>query len=147
LCVEGTCAECSADADCSFDKGCHSGRCETPCKTDLHCALFEACQAGECIYVGCRSDRECSLIPDLESLGFSAGLDRRLLRCNTNDDDIGECLIPCQTDAQCPATEVCSGGRCQYIGCETSAECKTIVGVHDQVASDEQPWIPSVECR
>jgi hypothetical protein len=147
LCVDGACSECGADVDCSFDKRCHAGRCETPCTNDLHCPLFEACQAGECIYVGCRSDRECSLIPDLESLGFSPGLDRRLLRCNTDEEGVGECLIPCQTDAQCPSTEVCSGGRCQYIGCETASECKTIIGVHDQVASDDQPWVPSVECR
>jgi hypothetical protein len=147
LCVGGSCVECAESVDCSFDKRCISGRCETPCTNDLHCALFEACQAGECIYVGCRSDRECSLIPDLESLGLSSGLDRRLLRCNTDEDGVGQCLIPCQTDAQCPPTEVCFGGRCEYIGCETAAECKTIVGLHDQVASDDQPWVPSVECR
>jgi len=83
---------------------------------------------------------------DVEALGLSPGLDRRLLRCDTQDG-IGHCLIPCQTDAQCPTSEVCSGGVCEYIGCETSAECKTIAGLHDQVASDDQPWIPSVECR
>jgi hypothetical protein len=147
LCVGGTCVECAESADCSFDKRCIAGRCETPCKSDLHCALFEACHAGECIYVGCRSDRECALIPDLESLGFSSGLDRRLLRCNTDENGVGECLIPCQTDAQCPPTEVCSGGRCRYIGCETDAECKTVAGLHHQVASDDQPWVPSIECR
>jgi hypothetical protein len=146
LCVDGTCVECTASVDCSFDKVCLSGKCETPCKSDLQCALFEACQAGECLYVGCRSDRECSLIPDLEALGLSANLDRRLLRCNT-EDGIGRCLIPCQTDAQCLPTEVCTGGLCEYIGCESTAECKSIVGLHDQVATDDQPWIPTVECR
>lgn len=146
LCVEGACVECAASVDCSFGKLCLSGRCETPCQSDSHCALFEACQAGECIYVGCRSDRECTLIPDLEALGLGAGLDRRLLRCHT-DEGIGRCLVPCQTDAQCPPTEVCSGGLCEYIGCETAAECKAIVGLHDQVSSDDQPWIPAVECR
>lgn len=147
LCVDGTCAECADALDCSFDKVCREGRCETPCQSDFHCGLFEACHAGECLYVGCRSDRECSLIPSLESIGFSPGIDRRLLRCNTNEEGIGECLIPCQTDAQCPPTEVCSGGRCQYIGCESDAECKTILKVHNQFASSERPWVSRVECR
>ncbi|HVJ22112.1 MAG TPA: hypothetical protein VM686_42190 [Polyangiaceae bacterium] len=146
LCVDGTCVECTTSIDCSFDKICLEGKCETQCESDLQCALFEACQAGECIYVGCRSDRECQLIPEVQALGLSANLDTRLLRCHT-EDGVGRCLIPCQTDAQCPPTEVCSHGLCEYIGCETSAECKTIVGLHDQVASDEQPWIPKVECR
>lgn len=146
LCVEKTCVECAESADCSFGKVCREGSCETPCENDANCPLFEACQAGECIHVGCRSDRECTLLPDVNALELPAGFDPRLLRCHT-EAGIGRCLIPCQTDAQCAATETCSGGLCKYIGCETNEECKTIIGVHDQVASDTQPWIPSVECR
>lgn len=146
LCVDGSCVECSASTDCSFDKICLDGSCETRCQNDSQCALFEACQAGECLYVGCRSDRECTLIPDPRTLGFSAGIDTRLLRCNT-EKGVGRCVVPCQTDSQCKPTEVCSGGLCQYIGCETSQECATILGVHGQVTSDAQPWVPSVECR
>ncbi len=145
LCDDGTCVECTTSTDCSFDKICLEGRCETPCENDSHCPLFEACQAGECIYVGCRSDRECTLIPGVELLGVS-GVDPRLLRCNT-ERGVGKCIVPCQTDAQCPPTEVCSGGVCEYIGCETEAECKTIVGLHDQGSSDAAPWVPTVECR
>lgn len=146
VCVDGTCAECANSVDCSFDKLCLAGSCETPCRQDSQCGLFEACQAGECIYVGCRSNRECALLPDLNAAGLPSGVDPRQLRCHT-DAGIGRCLIPCQTDSQCATTEVCSGGLCQYIGCEDSAECKTIVGLHDQVASDEHPWLASVECR
>lgn len=145
-CVDGTCAECTSERDCSFDKTCIDGRCETRCENDTHCPLFEACHAGECVYVGCRSDRECTLIPAVELLGYAQGLDPRLLRCNT-ERGIGRCIIPCQTDAQCPPTEVCEGGACRYIGCEEDAECKTITGLHDQTRSPEQPWIPRVECR
>lgn len=145
-CVEGACVECSSSMDCSFGKLCLEGSCETACLNDAQCGLFEACQSGECIYVGCRSDRECALVPDVRSLGLAAGVDSRLLRCHT-DQGVGRCVIPCQTDSQCGPTEVCSGGLCQYIGCEVTEECATILGVHEQGTSDERPWIPSVECR
>jgi len=146
MCVEGTCVECRDGADCSFGKVCREGSCETPCENDANCPLFEACQAGECINVGCRSDRECTLLPDVNALELPDGFDPRLLRCHT-ENGVGRCLIPCQTDAQCAPTETCSGGLCKYIGCETNEECKTIVGLHNQVPSDNQPWIPAVECR
>ena len=96
--------------------------------------------------MGCRSDRECTLIPDAQALGLAPGFDPRLLRCHT-EDGVGRCLIPCQTDAQCPPTEVCTGGLCKYIGCETDSECKTIAGVHNQDRRAGQPWISTVECR
>ena len=145
-CVEGACVECTVGTDCSFGKICLDGRCETACREDAQCGLFEACQGGECIYVGCRSDRECALVPDVRSLGLQPGVDSRLLRCHT-EQGAGRCLIPCQTDSQCGPTEVCSGGRCQYIGCETNDECVTILSVHEQGTSDERPWVPAVECR
>ncbi|MDF3067873.1 MAG: hypothetical protein K0R38_3474 [Polyangiaceae bacterium] len=146
VCVEGACAECGASADCSFDKACVEGGCETPCRNDSHCGLFEACQAGECLYVGCRSHRECALVPDVRALGLSSGIDTRLLRCHT-EAGVGRCLVPCQTDSQCAPTEVCSGGLCEYVGCESTEECKTILGLHGEVSSDAEPWIPTVECR
>jgi hypothetical protein len=145
-CVEGTCVECSISSDCSFDKICVSGSCETSCQNDTQCGLFEACQVGECTYVGCRSDRECTLIPDVRSLALAPGVDPRLLRCHTADG-VGRCIIPCQTDSQCGPTEVCSGGLCHYIGCDNNDECATILGVHEQGSTGERPWIGSVECR
>lgn len=146
LCIDKKCVECSVGTDCSFDKICVDGSCQTPCKSDAQCGLFEACQAGECTYVGCRSHRECTLVPDVRSIGLAPGVDPRQLRCHT-EDGIGRCLVPCQTDSQCGPTTVCTGGLCQYIGCETSAECATILGVHEQVTTDQHPWVASVECR
>jgi hypothetical protein len=95
--------------------------------------------------VGCRSDRECTLAPSLSELGLS-GVDPRLLKCTTQGG-VGKCILPCQNDAQCPVTEVCSGGICEYIGCKGAAECKTILGVVDQEADPERPWVPRLECR
>ena len=146
MCADGTCVECAESLDCSFDKICLAGNCETPCSDDSNCGLFEACNRAECIYVGCRSDRECALLPDPAAVGLASGLDPRLLRCHT-EAGVGRCLIPCQTDSQCATSEVCAGGLCQYIGCEDSSECKAIVGLHAQVTSDEHPWLASVECR
>ena len=146
VCIEGGCVECAQSADCSFDKVCRAGSCESPCQDDTNCALFEACQTGECIYVGCRSDRECSLIPDVNALELAPGFDPRLLRCHSQAG-VGKCVIPCQTDAQCAATETCAAGLCSYIGCESSSECKSILDIHDQVPSAERPWVPVLYCR
>lgn len=145
-CIEGACVECAESADCSLGKICVAGSCETKCQNDGQCGLFEACQVGECIYVGCRTHRECTLIPDVRSVALPVGVDPRLLRCHT-ENRVGRCLIPCQTDSQCEQTEVCSGGLCKYIGCETTEECPAILGVHEQVTTDDHPWVASVECR
>jgi len=146
LCVNGECVECTDSTDCSFEKTCRAGSCETRCQNDTNCALFEACQKGECIYVGCRSDRECSLIPDVNALELAPGFDPRLLRCHT-EGGVGKCLIPCENDSQCAETETCSAGLCKYIGCDSSDECKSILGVYNRVSSDKQPWIPVLDCR
>jgi hypothetical protein len=146
LCVAGQCVECTVGTDCSFDKICVDGTCQTPCASDAQCGLFEACQAGECVYVGCRSQRDCTLVPDVRSIGLLPGVDPRLLRCHT-ENGVGRCLIPCQTDSQCGPTEVCSGGLCKYIGCDSSEECATILGIHQQVSQTAQPWVSEVECR
>ncbi|HET7542023.1 MAG TPA: hypothetical protein VFK05_19255, partial [Polyangiaceae bacterium] len=145
-CVQGECVECTDSSDCSFDRICRGGSCETRCQNDANCALFEACQAGECIYVGCRSDRECTLIPDVNALELPTGLDPRSLRCHT-ENRVGKCVIPCESDSQCAATETCEGGLCKYIGCENDSECKAIVGGRDTTTSAAQPWIPSYDCR
>jgi hypothetical protein len=68
------------------------------------------------------------------------------LRCHT-EAGVGKCLIPCDNDGQCAVTEACDQGLCQYIGCETREECKSILGIHDRMTSDEQPWIPALDCR
>ncbi len=145
LCDEGQCVECVSRNDCTFGKLCFAGRCETPCASDLHCPLFEACEAGQCIYVGCRSDRECSLLPSLVDIGLGE-LDQRLLRCATIEG-IGRCILPCQSDGQCPPSEVCSGGICEYIGCETEAECKAILATAEVSLDEDTPWTTRLECR
>lgn len=141
-CDDGKCVECLTDADCEKEE-CIDGHCGPECKTDTQCKVFEACQAEECVYVGCRSDRECVL-----QAGTAAPTqDPRLAKCRI-EDEIGTCVFPCDIDAQCAPSEVCLDGVCEYIGCETDSECKTIVGLHNLPSpTPERPWVTTVECR
>lgn len=140
----GQCVACLTNDDCE-DEECVGGRCGPECEADTQCSLFEACQDNECVYVGCRTDRECVL-------GAAAALDGssqdpRLSVCSIAAG-IGTCVYPCEIDAQCSPTEICLGGRCEYIGCETDSECKTIAGLHDRpVPTREQPWTTTAICK
>jgi hypothetical protein len=141
-CSEGACVECLSSDDCEMEE-CVDGHCGPQCETDTQCKLFEACQAGECVYVGCRTDRECVL----KAGAAPPGQDPRLARCQIEEGH-GTCVFPCEIDAQCAPSEVCLEGMCEYIGCETDTECKTIAGLHDQPQpTPERPWVTNVQCR
>ncbi|HEY3252398.1 MAG TPA: hypothetical protein VGJ91_00565, partial [Polyangiaceae bacterium] len=140
----GVCGECRSSADCK-NAECIDGHCGPACKVDTQCALFEACQAGECVYVGCRSDRECVL--QARSSTATLPQDPRLAKCNI-EGSTGTCVFPCEIDAQCASTEVCLAGVCKYIGCETDSECTTIAGLHDLPApTPDRPWVTTATCR
>lgn len=141
---DGTCVECLTSDDCE-DAECVGGRCGPECEHDTQCGVFEACQEEKCVFVGCRTDRECVL-------GAGTGLfdpaqDPRLAVCSI-EQGVGTCVYPCEIDAQCSPTEVCLDGRCEYIGCETDAECKTIAGLHNHpLPTRDRPWTTSAVCR
>ncbi len=139
-CDEGACVECKTNDDCD-DEECIGGHCGPVCESDTECGLFESCKNNECVYVGCQTDRECIL-----SAVSSEGQDPRLFECFV-EDGIGTCRFPCEIDAQCPTTQVCLDGLCEYIGCETDAECKTIAGLHNQpLPTEERPWSITARC-
>jgi hypothetical protein len=70
-----------------------------------------------------------------------------LAKCHI-EDGRGTCVFPCELDAQCAPTEVCLEGVCEYLGCETDGECKTIAGLHNVPApTPERPWTTTVACR
>lgn len=141
-CTAGACVECRNSEDCDKQE-CVAGHCGPECESDTQCKLFEACQSGNCTYVGCRSDRECVL----QAGKASSTQDPRLAKCQITAG-VGTCVYPCEIDAQCAASDVCLDGTCQYIGCETDGECKTIAGLHDLPApTPERPWTTSAECR
>jgi hypothetical protein len=141
-CSKGACIECRTSDDCE-DEECMDGRCGPECESDTQCKLFEACQNNKCEYVGCRTDRECVL----KAGQASSTQDPRLAKCRVAEGR-GTCVYPCEIDAQCAPSEVCLNGTCEYIGCETDAECKTIAGLHNLPApSPERPWTTTAECR
>jgi hypothetical protein len=142
FCDAGQCVECLTSDDCE-DEECQAGRCGPECEVDTECSLFEVCQANACVYVGCQSDRECVLSAESDD----PTQDPRLAKCNV-ESGVGTCVFPCEIDAQCAPTEVCLAGLCEYIGCETNSECKTILGLYDQpVATPDRPWSTTAECR
>lgn|GEM_PF-548537 len=143
-CSAGKCSECRTSRDCN-DEECILGQCGPDCKSDTQCGLFETCQAGACVYVGCRSDRECVLQASNKNAALAQ--DPRLAKCNI-EDDLGTCVFPCEIDAQCASTELCLDGICTYIGCETDSECTTIAGLHDlPLPTPERPWTTSAVCE
>ncbi len=148
VCEDSECVECVLDEDCDssldddddFDV-CRAGTCVTPCKGDSECGLFQACDEGECMYVGCKSDRECILS------GIASGNgDPRLAKC-VDESGVGVCKIKCEIDAHCALDETCDDGACKYIGCQDDAECKTILGLHSWMSDSDRPWVPVGECR
>lgn len=142
FCSKGACIECRTSEDCEEEE-CVDGHCGPQCESDTQCKLFEACQSNKCVYVGCRTDRECVL----KAGAASSTQDPRLAKCRIAEGR-GTCVYPCEIDAQCAPSEVCLNGTCEYIGCETDAECKTIAGLHNLPApSPERPWTTTVECR
>jgi hypothetical protein len=95
------------------------------------------------VFVGCRTDRECVL----QAGATGSTQDPRLAKCRIKDD-VGSCVFPCDIDAQCASSEICLDGICEYIGCETDSECKTIAGLQNLPApTPERPWVTTVECR
>src|SRR6478609_2369336 len=144
FCNAGVCGQCKTSTDCK-DEMCINGHCGPSCKTDTQCPTFEACQAGECVYVGCRTDRECVL--QARTGAAAPSQDPRLAKCHIAKD-IGTCVLPCDIDAQCAPTEICHEGICTYIGCETDGECKTIAGLHDlPLPTPDRPWTTTAVCK
>lgn len=142
------CVECASDTDCQTVADleddadeCRQGFCVTPCKGDAECPALHACDAGTCTYVGCRTNRECILA----RLAVEPG-DPRLSRCDI-ENGIGTCKIECEIDAHCQLDQICVGGACEYIGCSSNDECKSILNLHNLVSSTDRPWIPEGECR
>ena len=115
FCAAGRCAECREHGDCPFEgQRCADGRCVTGCAADDECPALQRCEAGGCVPGACSSDRECAF-----ALGDARG------RCVD-----GGCLVACTDDLECDLSrfEVCHEGECRFVGCETDAECRALLG-------------------
>lgn len=124
FCVEGTCVQCEADANCPGMGGkCVQGVCMSACTSDEQCPLLHACEDGACVDVGCRSDRECVFVS-----GDASSVCRD-----------GKCQDPCDSDSDCAAEQqrfsVCVDSQCVFVGCESDAECRALLHLENQPSS------------
>lgn len=156
FCETDRCVQCVADTDCDAtkDESCQKGQCKKPCQKNEECPTFDECQAGSCVYVGCKSDRECILSAARNAAAVpgavSSGEDARLLKCLPSEADatISTCKIPCQNDGSCGSeVEICDQGYCKFIGCETDEECRVYLGIQNQMSTVAKPFVPKAVCR
>ncbi|MFP4600703.1 MAG: hypothetical protein ACLFVJ_20785 [Persicimonas sp.] len=120
ICQDGDCVQCVDDDDCPGDDRCISGFCGEGCAVDSNCPLFHTCNDGDCVEQGCQTDREC--------VHFAQDGDAV---CTD-----GECVVPCTNDAECNGGqngffEICDGGKCVFIGCETDEECRVALDLEE----------------
>ncbi len=140
FCDDGACVECTADDECDedADEECRSGVCERPCEFDQECPNFSACESGECVYKGCDTNTDCVLL-------YGEYNGARLAEC-VQRNGIGECRLPCDTDAHCDETSVCDQGFCEYIGCQTDGQCDRLLGLANQEVTEDRPFVTSGQC-
>ena len=120
FCVEGECVQCDSDSSCpGTGTRCLDGVCTAACERDEHCPLLHACGDGECADVGCTTDRECVFMTgDIGAVCTDDG-----------------CLVPCERDTDCgteDSFQVCAEGQCVFVGCETDAECRALLGLESR---------------
>jgi hypothetical protein len=114
-------AQCANDGDCSGGAACVGGLCRAGCERNEECPIFSACIRHQCEHVGCQSDRECF---------FESGSPRS--KCVDN-----ACRTPCDGDVACPLEfHACADGFCTFVGCEDDEQCRSVLGLFDQPASD-----------
>jgi hypothetical protein len=161
ICDGGTCVQCTRDSDCDEDEDetCVSAVCHKPCKVNEECGLFEECQGdGSCKYVGCKVDKDCILAANrfngdgtggTAAFAVNGGDDPRLYKCLESETEKGvnECLIPCENDGSCGTFQACTKGYCKFIGCESDEQCRTYLGITDQMTTDAKPYVSRAICR
>ena len=112
-CIDGGCAPgCASNADCHAGFVCESGVCTDPCT-----APFALC-SGACADTS-RDNANCG------GCGHTCA--------SPQTCDAGGCWAPaspgCQTDIDCPSSQVCRGGVCEPVitacgnGCDAGNEC------------------------
>jgi hypothetical protein len=124
FCADGTCKQCREDSQCAgAGTQCVEGVCMAACSQDEQCPLLHACEDSACVMVGCASDRECVF----------ANHDALAICVDT------ECKVPCDGDDDCVSEDnqfqVCEEGQCVFVGCETDAECRALLGLFQQTGS------------
>jgi hypothetical protein len=128
FCVDSRCAQCASDGDCpGMGAKCVAGTCMAACTIDENCPLLHSCKEGKCVDTGCKSDRECAFVTKNPRGACSSD---------------GTCHVPCDADADCamptdPTSgfQVCDSGECVFVGCESDAECRALLGLENQTGT------------
>jgi hypothetical protein len=122
-CVAGKCRQCDTDSACTGSgTQCVEGVCMAACTIDENCPLLHACKSGACVETGCTSDRECAFLTK-----------NTLAVCHD-----AKCQVPCDVDSDCMGDkttkgfETCEQGQCVFVGCDSDAECRALLGLENQ---------------
>ncbi|MEK7705778.1 MAG: OmpA family protein [Myxococcota bacterium] len=124
VCVNGTCQECTEDAQCVTKHGaghdCYQNRCEVKpeCRADGDCTGKGAglvCRSNVCV-PECAADTDCG-----------SGM-----RCESQ-----KCVSTggCTTDQECGAGMTCVDGACSAGGTKVSSSCRPMGGEAGEVVS------------
>ena len=107
VCVNGTCQECSTDANCKAGFACQGNKC-TPkgpeCTRDEQCTGGKICEAGKCAEPQCTSKSQCQGAQECQK---------------------GRCALPpgaCNANTDCGDGQECQGNKC-VASKPTQAEC------------------------
>jgi len=104
---------CNTAADCNFGSA-------------VNDADNYACTDGACVYHGCNNTQEC--VDTYQSTNYACG--------NVGGLPFDTCLQKCGAPADCATASAaydadnyrCTGGLCEYIGCNSDQECTTSFG-------------------
>lgn len=138
-------SECSAEAHggnfvCQRAPGAPAPSCVPACQRASDCvppgkisaladASHFACTAGACVWLGCTSTADCTAALHTAKVacekppagpGAGAALAPSCVpTCTTTSD----CAVPAQGALGDPSHYACQAGRCQWLGCKSTAEC------------------------
>lgn len=115
-------APCTHTNECPGGHRCINNQCNVPCSDSHVCAIGERCDAGICAKI-CYTNNNC-LPGEI---------------CNER----GTCQPGCNTEADCPATEVCLNGNCRC----ASGFIGSAFGCTDLNECNDQPCHPSAVCE
>jgi len=129
----GSCGSCADDQDC-VDGACQDSplsfcaiKCSQPADCDpggggAYSADNYVCEGGYCEYSGCNTDAECAQTYASDSHGCYAGAGYPIPYCTLKCTQAADCDLGAG-GAYTAANYNCDGGYCEYIGCNSDAEC------------------------
>jgi len=106
VCVNGTCQECAADANCKEGFACQGSKCVPKgpeCSRDEQCTGGQICQGGKCAAPQCTSNSQCGGAQECQK---------------------GRCVLPpgsCNDSADCAGGQECQQNKC--VAAATKSEC------------------------